>query len=407
MTSRKTIWLVGVSFVLFQFFMQLSSGVVIGAILQEMDFSAFVAGLLGSSWYVIYTLLQIPVGILFDQKNTKYLLAFNALICSLGCFLFASSHSLTGLFLGRILMGGGSAFAFVGLSHLLRQHYPLRHFAFMIGLSETLAFVVTCMVMMGMGPLLLHWGWRNFIYMAGIVCVGIAYLCWKKIPNRSDTTEHVDYHQQILAILSNKYAWINGLFVGLTFTIVTVFGALWAVPFLQLKLSCSLQQASFLTALFFLGAGISCPLFGFLSNQFQHRKPLILSSCVSTLVLIIYILYGPIQQSAWMGLLLFTMGICCGAYMLAYTIANELSPKGSLSTCTGFTNTLAILSAPILQPITGYLVDFFSQHHEPTLSAYQKALATVPISLVLASVLVLFLPAKSLENADVCEYQGA
>jgi MFS family permease len=392
--SPRSIWLVGVSFVLFQFFMQLSSGVVIGAIMEEQQLSALTAGLLGSSLYIVYTALQIPVGILFDRKNTRLLLSVNAFVCSLGCILFASSYDLTGLFLGRFLIGTGSAFAFVGLSHLLRQHYPLRQFAFMIGFSETLAFFVTVIAMISLGELLSLWGWRNFIKSAGIVGFIISYLCWKFIPNDNLSKPVRNNKSQVMDILKNGKAWINGLFVGLSFTIVTVFGALWAVPFIQVKLSCTLQESSMVGAMFFLGAGISCPLFGWLATKFERRKPLILSSCISTLLLLLTIIYLPIQNPLIIMILMCAMGICCGAYMLAYTIANELAPADSLSTCTGFTNTLAILTAPILQPLTGFILDMVSVNEKYTTLDFQKALITIPISLLLAAILVLFLPEK-------------
>jgi len=91
---RLSIWLVGTSFVLLQFFLQLSSGVVIGAIMQDMHLSALTAGTLSSSFYIIYTCLQIPVGILCDRNNPRPLLVASALILSLGCLLFAASFSL-------------------------------------------------------------------------------------------------------------------------------------------------------------------------------------------------------------------------------------------------------------------------------------------------------------------------
>ncbi len=392
--TRRNIWLVGVSFVLFQFFMQLSSGVIIGAIMDEMQLTALAAGFLGSSLYIVYTILQIPVGILFDRKNSRLLLSVNALLCSVGCTLFASSYSLTSLFVGRLLIGTGSAFAFVGLSHLLRQHYPLRRFAFMIGLSETLAFFVTVVAMISLGELLSLWGWRNFIKTAGFLGCFISFLCWKFIPDSTPPKPAINYKVQVLDILKNGKAWINGLFVGLSFTVVTVFGALWAVPFIQVKLSCTLPQATIIGAMFFLGAGISCPLFGYLACKFSRRKPLILLSCASTLALLLVIIYSPIQNGVFLSMLMCAMGICCGAYMLAYTIANELAPTHSLSTCTGFTNTLAILSAPLLQPLTGYILDVVSVTDKYTTLDFQKALITVPISLFLAGVLVLFLPEK-------------
>lgn len=387
-----TLWFIGVLFVLFQFFLQLSSGIVIGSIMHEMELSALNAGILSSALYIVYTSLQVPVGILFDRKNTRLLMSINALLCSLGCFLFAASYSLVSLFLGRLLIGTGSAFAFIGLSHLLRQHYPLRQFAFLIGLSETLGFMATVIGMIAMGTFIAKCGWRCFINSAGCMGLLIAYLSWKYIPN-SKTSAQSTLHsgQQLIQILTTGKAWINGLFVGLTFTVVTAFGALWAVPFLQIKLHCTLQQASLLNSAFFLGTAFSCPLFGFLSTTLQKRRPLILSSCLSTTTLLLVLLYAPMQDLRLVGLLMLLMGTCCGSYMLAYSIANELAPEGSLSTCTGFTNMLAMVTTPILQPLIGYLLDCFG---EPTLASYQIALLTIPGSLIIACVLVLFLPEK-------------
>ncbi|KTC65600.1 major facilitator family transporter (plasmid) [Legionella adelaidensis] len=391
--QRIGIWLVGVSFVLFQFFMQLSSGVVIGAIMQEFDLTAFVAGLLGSSLYIVYTSLQIPVGILYDRKNSRTLMATNAFICSIGCIVFASSHTLLGLFIGRFLIGAGSAFAFIGLSHILRQHFPLRQFPFMIGLSETLGFIVTVIGMVSLGSLLNYWGWRGFISGAGIVGLLISFLCYRFIPDSEKThPSTINYSQQFFQIISNKRAWVNGLFVGLSFTIVTVFGALWAVPFIKVKLSCSLAEASFIGALFFLGAGVSCPLFAILAIRFRSRKLVILSSCLSTTLLVLLALFAPVESHAVMGILMFLIGICCGAYMLAYTIANELAPANSLSTCTGFTNTLAVITAPLLQPLIGLFLDNLGQTENYTVGDYQIALLAVPVSLIIAAILVLFLP---------------
>lgn len=395
-SARLCIWLIGVSFVLFQFFLQLSSGVVIGAIMHDMQLSALTAGILSSALYIVYTSLQIPVGILYDKKNTRTLVATNALLCSIGCFVFAASYSLFGLFIGRLLIGTGSAFAFIGLSHLLRQHYPLKQFAFMIGLSETLGFIATVIGMVAMGALITKWGWRSFINTAGTVGLIIAYMGWRKIP---DSQPHIQpdrhYGKQLLQIITTGKAWVNGLFVGLTFTVVTAFGALWAVPFLQVKLNCNLQQASLINAAFFLGTALSCPLFGLLATRFSKRRPLILSSCLSTTLLLLGVLYLPIESPMVMGFLMFIMGICCGAYMLAYTIANELAPPGSLSTCTGFTNMLAMITTPLLQPLIGFLLDSFSQTGEYTLVNYQVALLVIPGSLIIACILVFFLPEKA------------
>nr|WP_083501574.1 MFS transporter [Legionella worsleiensis] len=392
--------MVGVFFLLFQFFLQLSSGIIVGAIMYEQNLSALLAGLLSSAFYYVYTTFQIPVGLLFDRYNTRTLLTLNVALCALGCFIFASGHSLPYLFLGRLIIGAGSSFAFVGLSHLLRQHYPLKHYAFMIGLSETLGFTVTVFGMIGMGSLITSLGWRYFITGAGFLGLLITSLCFKFIPSHKPQSRiKYDYKTQFFLILKNRLAWINGIFVGLEFAVITVFGALWAVPFLELKLNCTIKTASILTSMILLGAGLSCPVFGLLSVHCAKRKPLIHASCLSTALLLLITLYLPIHNTVLMGSLLFIIGLCCGAYMLAFSIANELAPPESLSTCTGFTNTLAMLSAPVLQPLVGYLLDGFSAHPGIYILAdYQKALLIIPAGLIMASILTHFLPEKKQIN---------
>lgn len=81
--------------------------------------------------------------------------------------------------------------------------------------------------------------------------------------------------------------------------------------------------------------------------------------------------------------------------MLAFTIANELAPPESLSACTGFTNTLAMLSAPLLQPLIGYFLDHFKgDTNLHALNDYQLALLVIPAALILASLLSQCLPDK-------------
>ena len=57
-----SVWFVAAAFTLFQFFLQLSSGVMIDALMKSFSLAAFGAGILAGSYYYIYTALQIPAG---------------------------------------------------------------------------------------------------------------------------------------------------------------------------------------------------------------------------------------------------------------------------------------------------------------------------------------------------------
>ncbi|MDP3559936.1 MAG: MFS transporter [Legionellaceae bacterium] len=397
-SSPLAIWSVAITFVLFQFFLQLSSGVIISALSQELALTAVCTGVLSSAFYYVYTALQIPVGLLFDSFNARYLISFNALLCALGCYIFAHSHDFMLLMLSRLMIGAGASFAFIGISHILRSYFPLSTFGFMIGLSETLAFLITVLGMFLMGVWISGENWRELMNHAGLVGLMIALCCFCYIPNHTPVQTSA-LKPQLKLIVSNPRNWANGLFGGCGFTLMTTFGALWAIPFIQIKMQCSLQTSSMVDAALFLGAAISCPLFGILAQRVRKRNTLLRLSYFCTFSLLCIILYVPISNLYLLALLLLFMGISCGAYMLAYSISNELAPKNSLSTCTGFTNTLAVICAPILQPFIGFLLEYFSKHtHVHSLLDYQKSLSILPLSLLIGIWIIQYLPEKRQET---------
>lgn len=392
-----TIWLVCSLFVFLQFFLQLSSGIVIGTLMYEMQFSALTAGILSSSFYIIYTILQIPVGILADKYNSRILLMASSMTCAIGCLLFSLSVSLSGLFFSRALIGIGSSFAFVTMAHIVRSQYPIKYFSTLIGTSETLGFFATVIGIIGMGQFISNIGWRSFMQIAFALAAILSYVFWLKIPNsKNSETKQINYIYSLKMIISNKLLWLNGLFVGLCFATITVFGALWAAPFLQLKLKCHMNQVSVINSLLFLGAGFGCPLFGILSSTLKKRKPLIIFSCLVSALLFTILIYMPTHSLILNGIIIFFLGLCCCSYILAYAISNELSPANSLSTCTGFTNTLALCTAPLLQPLVGSILDNLSADKVYTLYEYQKTLTILPICLLIAGICVVFLPENRL-----------
>ncbi len=392
-------WGISIIFVLFQFFIQLSSGLVVNSIMKDLALTASEAGLLASAYYYVYTSLQIPVGMLFDRQSTRLLLAVNASLCAIGCYLFSEAVTFAQLMWTRLMIGAGSAFAFIGVSHILRQYFSYASFGLMIGISETLAFLVTVFFMLVIGVMSTEIHWRSLMLNLSYCGLVITLLCLTLLPHqRPKASSSVSVWHALSLLCKNPIAWINNFYVAVGFGFITVFGAMWAIPFIQLKLGCSIKTASILDACLFLGTGLSCPLFGELDNRCSKRSWILCSSYAGTALLLFVTLWVPLSNPWIMGALLFLMGLISGAYMLTYTIANEISPAGASSTSAGFTNTFAVLSAPILQPFIGWLLDHLKQGSAYTIENYQTALMIIPISLILGGLVSFLLPEKNCRN---------
>lgn len=402
MPSNIIAWLTVTAFVLFQFTYQMSSGTLIKAIQIDFEISAGQAGLLISSYYYIYAILQIPVGFLFDRFNAKYILTLGSAFAGLGCLLFASSHLLPIALLGRMTFGGGAAVAFVGMLFITRSHFPLRFYGSLIGLCETIGLSLSLVVSVLFANMIKNQGWQSCYTLGGIIGLLIAGLCFTFIPsNKTVTQSEFDFtvfKDQLKTVLRDKSIWLNGIYIGIGFSTVTVFAGLWATPFFQNKLNISLALASKIGGFCFLGAAIGCPLYGFLGSSIKNRAMILFASSFSTVWMLLYILYSHQTSPIFYEVCMFILGLICSSYLIAFTISDELSTTETQNTVAGFTNTLAVISAPIFQPLIGAVLDMLQlkQGYSYTLVTYQKALIVLPLLNLINCIILFYLPQRKL-----------
>src|SRR3989338_1805167 len=142
-TLAWSVWIIAVIFVSFQFLLQLSSGEMISGLMRSFMLTAFGGAILTSSYYYIYTLLQVPAGMLIDRFGPRSVLSVGAAIVCIGSLLFAWSKVLWIALIARILMGTGASFAFVGCISLIAIWFPVKRFAMMTGIVETVGMLGT------------------------------------------------------------------------------------------------------------------------------------------------------------------------------------------------------------------------------------------------------------------------
>lgn len=85
------------------------NAVIAPDLIREFGLDAASLGLLTSIYLLIFALFQLPVGLLLDRFEPRKVNAALLLIAVAGVAVFAQSRSLTGLLVGRALMGLGVA----------------------------------------------------------------------------------------------------------------------------------------------------------------------------------------------------------------------------------------------------------------------------------------------------------
>ena len=350
--------------------------------------------------------MQVLVGLFMDRYGPRRLLTVACLLCAFGTYLFASGHSLGIAELGRFLVGFGSAFAFVGAAKLATIWLPPNRFALISG-------IILCLGMLGamMGDILLHLlvdaiGWRITLFGSASVGLVLAFFIWLIVRDQNPFhTDHFTHEPTTLSAVinglflavRNSQVWLNGLIGLLLYLSLSAFAELWGVPYLQQAHALSRANAASANSMIFLGWAVGGPFWGWFSDFIRLRCTPMLIGSLGALIAVCIILYLPglIPLPLLYGLL-FIFGLFSSVQILVFALSREATPIKIAGTTIGVLNMLVMLGGNILQPLIGKLLDlqWTGTMHDGarvySAIAYTYSLSVLPISLILAMVVILF-----------------
>ncbi len=395
-------WSLATSFVMLQFILQLSTGLLVKPLMEAFGLSPGLAGALVGSYYLFYVLMQTPVGYLLDRYGLRRLLSIGAFVCALGCLLFVESHTLWVALTGRVLMGFGASVAFVGCLKVIVHWFPERRIALMTALLESVG--ITCVLIFN--EISSHWiatiGWRSAVASVAIplLLLSLCFLIWlREYPEGVERAPVVIRGMKQLWAVCRKYLfpnpllWLNGLCAGLLFSVVTVFGALWGVPFLMVSHHLSLLIVTSDINVILMGILVGCPVMGWLvsGGRVSSGRLMSFSALLTGLLLLVFIYV--VSMNPWLfRILCFTLGFVASSYVVSFMVSAQAVPKAVQSVSFGFLNTLMVLVVPILQPLLGHLLTTLSRQHDGfsksallhySLQDYQWTLTLLPVLLLI------------------------
>lgn len=362
------LWTIISLLMILHFFLLLSVGVITTQVRSALDLSALELSFLSSSYLYIYILLQTPAGILLDCYGAKKLLAVGALVCSVGCWIFAHSTDLALGMVGRALTGGGLSFVFVSSVQLANRWFPERYFGMMVGFAETAGMIGAIVSNMLLAIFIDNIGWRDSFEFAGFFAIILALGCWfiisdypkSVVPKAKQKLTLTRIKLNFQYIIHEPQVWLNSAYVFLMYVAITVFSGLWANPFLRRAYDISLEQATFASCLVLAGIGIGSPLVGALFETTQKRA-LIMQVCpLAMLLFMCIVLYVPLPSYTLICVSMFLMGFAGSSLIQSFAIVSELAPDGVKSTSVGFTNSLCLISAVLFQPVIGWILNTLS-----------------------------------------------
>ena len=396
-TKGLLVWTICALFFLYEFFIRTVIGTFQHPLMIDLNLNSFQFSIISTTvFFIVYGLMQIPVGLIVDHIGLKKSLLIGSTCCMISSFGFASSHSFELAFINRMFMGFGASFGFVGLLISVHDWMPHKYSAIFIGLSQ---FIGTLGPMVAAGPLdsiseSSDVTWRAMFLALAAIGFVLSILILLFVENNSQKAGKytILYKPEkvltsIKRLFSRSQPWYIAIVSVCLYFTIEYLSENEGRAFLMLK-GISLNSASYMITIAWIGYAIGCPMLGFISDTLSRRKIMMQICAVLGLVSIILILYA--HSTLIIQIAFFCLGISASGQSIGFATIAEQFKKQFVAVGFGLNNAVITIMAAVNAPLMGYVLDRIKTGETPSLQNYLSVFNILILMAVIGVVTVFF-----------------
>lgn len=336
------------------------------SITKDLHLSASTTGLLLSSFFAGYAIMQLPGGWLADRFGARRVLIIAVLMWSIFTGLTGAAWSMASMIVIRFLFGIGEGGFQPSSSKIISQSFPEKQRARAMSFMLSSGGIVSLIIPVASAVLLTTIGWRTTFIIMGFVGAIITVLYWLfiKIPNN---TESVPGNKEISGSQkgSLKMLFKTPLMLNLFIAYFTVYAvnwglATWLPTYLVNVRHLSLMSLGWLQTIpgvaSLLGIYLSGYLIDKLSRGQQKLAGTLACVCISILLYLMYT--APTVTAFIVYQTIITLIISFVIILLPSLILKNL-PSSIAGTGMGLVNTGGQLAGFVTPLVIGFIVDAF------------------------------------------------
>lgn len=381
-------------FYLYELILRVSPSVMTNDLMSTFNATSTMLGILVSFYYYAYTILQLPCGVILDKMGPRNLLGVSALLCVAGSVLFAGGEKIYVAQVGRFLVGAGSACAFISCLQIAANLFPKRYFVILAGITNMMGTLGGLFGGPPVAKLVNSVGWQATTYWLASFGFLILVLIYIFIPKNLKNPEVKKKRPESIVcnvgrLFKNSQVMLSGVTAAFMYLPIDAFAELWAVPFFMTKYNINNEQASFASAIIFMGVALGSVVLAVFARKINSYMKTIRFSVVLTAIFFILLvcMKGNMITSF---VIVFIIGFFTGAQPIGFTCAKNNAASEISGTTLALTNCVVMLMGSIFQPLLGLLLDVFWQGKVNDIgirvydiNCYKYAILIIPVCLIL------------------------
>jgi len=336
------------------------NAVISPELVSELSLQSSSLGLLTGAYFLAFAAMQIPVGILLDRYGPRRVEPVLLAVAASGAALFALSHSLAGLTIGRAVIGAGVCACLMAPLKAIAAWYPAERQASYSGWIMVAGGVgaLTATVPIELALRVVHWR----VVFGGLSAATfiVAIVVFLRVPDIDKPTHAAGFKAQIDGLRSvvahARFWWIAPLGAVAMGSFMAIQG-LWAVPWMmEVQGLTRARAADYLLAMnaVMMVGYVGIGFFGRrLARRGIHARHLFGAGFAINFVALSLIVARMPASLAWW--LLYGLGATVN--VLGFTALNEGFPRGIEGRTNTTLNLAMFIGSFVMQWGIGLIVD--------------------------------------------------
>ncbi|WP_340029355.1 MFS transporter [Paenibacillus sp. FSL H7-0940] len=331
-------------------------------ITQDLGLGASAQGIILSSFFLGYAIMQIPGGALADRFGYRKVILVSLFSWSVFTILTGSAWSLFSLIFVRFLFGIGEGSFFPSGSKAIATNFPINQRSGAMSIMLSSAAIMGVITPLLTGHALVTIGWRNLFYIIGAVGILITALMFFLLkepakPALATSGSGQQPKTSLKTVLKTPMIW--NLFISY-FSIYAVNWGLqsWMPTYMVNVRGLDMTQMGLLAAIPALVSIFTMILSGYVLDRIPAGKDRIIASVFGVLVALFLYLMGS-AGSITTFITYMTIVTAMAGFISTLIISKSLKtmPESVVATANGFINTGAQLAGFLTPMLIGFLVE--------------------------------------------------
>ena len=320
------VWIVASIFYAYQYILRVMPNIMLDDIMQQFHIDAATFGQFSGIYYIGYSLMHLPIGIMLDRFGPRKVMTTCILLSIAGLLpLLFADHWIYPIG-GRLLIGMGSSAAILGVFKIIRMTFTEERFPRMLSFSVTIGLIGA---IYGGGPVSYMrdvFGYQAVIQLFIVAGIGLAIITYWIVPNIEVSSE-TPVLSDIKAVLSNGRVICSCLFAGCMVGPLEGFADVWGSAFLKQVYGYEGTLASSLPSLIFIGMCFGAPMLSLVAEKMRSFLATIIGTGILMALSFFAMLVWQLSPSM-LSVCFVLVGVCCAYQILAiYQISTYVSEK--------------------------------------------------------------------------------